>query len=57
MSAIAETVKLISVEDPLLLSNIKINGNCFPKELNFDWTQVFNCKYRGAFDMGVELGV
>jgi hypothetical protein len=44
------------VEVPLLLSNIRINGNCFPEELNFDWKQVFNCNYRGAFGMGVKLG-
>jgi hypothetical protein len=40
-----------------LLSYIRINGNCFPEELNFDWTKVFNCNYRGPSGMGVKLGV
>jgi hypothetical protein len=42
---------------PPLLSNVRINGNCFPEELNFDWTKVFNCNCRGPSGMGVKLGV
>ena len=48
---------MISVEIPTLLSNIRMNGNCFPEELNFDWAQVLNCNYRGAFRTGVKLGI
>ena len=40
-----------------MLSNIRIDGNCFLEELNFDWTQVFNCNYRRPCGMGVKLGV
>lgn len=47
---------MISVEVRPLLSNIRINGNCFPEELNFDWTKVYNCNYRGPCGMGVKLG-
>jgi hypothetical protein len=51
---------MISKENPPpppLLSNVRINGNYFPEELNFDWTNVFNCNNRGPSGMGVKLGV